>query len=98
VSNVFPPVSWRTSGYTDIIDEYGTQASPRAKKYMEQLIARVASLPKHQQEAIMVTDLVELDIRMSKDQKYLGLPVDVVQLGPSTGLHWVQRKKSCHDN
>jgi hypothetical protein len=86
---------WISAGSNQIIMEFMLRSSPRAKEFMSQWKVESAKLNPIAQQAALASKMIELSISLHPHPEEIGLPVDVLQIIPRTGIHWVQRKTDC---
>jgi hypothetical protein len=82
-------------GLADIVNEFNSQTTARAKIYMRWYLDRIADLPADRQRAELNSKFIELSILLHPRRNELGFPIDVLQLQEGTGVHWVWRKPNC---
>jgi hypothetical protein len=89
------PDIWIAGGHSETAEEYKTQATPKAKAYMESFNKKIQRLPLKAQHSATMKKLIELSILQHPRRNELGFPIDVVQLNKATGIRWIQRKQGC---
>lgn len=80
-------------GHASIVEEFHAQQSARSKQWMQEFKLRYGGMDKF---SLLARYAVNLAIRYHPERDSMGGPVDVVEMLP-TGIHWVQRKPSCHE-
>ncbi len=90
------PGEWKAAGSDEIITEYITGVSVRAMEFLKQWRTQQASNPSPSaRQADLATKIIDLSIRLHPHPERIGPPVDVLQIMPTTGIHWIQRKPEC---
>jgi len=84
-----------SGGQDEVVDEFLNQTSDRAKEYMKGFMPQLSGLTIDQKRAAISSKLIELSILYHPDKSELGFPVDVLQLRPTTGVHWISVKPNC---
>lgn len=87
--------NWYSAGRHEIADEYIKGTSDRAKKFMAPFRTQLATLSPSERDAKMASKLVELSILLHPLKADLAPPVDVLQMKPGIGIHWVSIKPNC---
>jgi hypothetical protein len=89
------PISAVTGGRDEIISEFNSQTSERAREYFKWFIPTISNLPPSQRRALYASKLIELSILLHPKADELGFPIDVLQLRPKSGVSWVSLKPNC---
>lgn len=87
--------NWYSAGRHEIADEYIKGTSDRAKTFMVPFRTQLAALAPSERDAKMASKLVELSILLHPLKADLAPPVDVLQMKPGIGTHWVSIKPNC---
>lgn len=88
--------TWKAAGSDEIIMEYMTGASVRAMEFLKEWRTQQASNPSPSaRQADLATKIIDLSIRLHPHPERIGPPVDVLQIMPTTGIRWIQRKPQC---
>jgi len=91
----YQPPGWIAAGSSEIINEFMLGVSPRAKKFMNDWRANNAKLTPSSRNAELARKMIEFSIRLHPHPEEIGPPVDVLQIMPKTGIHWVQGEAGC---
>jgi len=90
-----PENSHMSGGHDEIITEFLDQTTVRAREYMPWFKSRIASLPRAEQTAELVSKMVELSILLHPDNGELGFPIDIIQMRRRDGLRTLSMKSEC---
>lgn len=86
-----------SAGHDEIIGEFMSQSTPRAAEFMRWWVPQISTFSRSAKRAAVASKLIELSILLHAHQEELGFPIDVVQLRPRAGVHWVSNNKNCPD-
>jgi hypothetical protein len=84
-----------SGGRDEIVREFNSQSSERARKYFGWFNPTITNLPTSQRHALVASKLIELSILLHPQANELGFPIDVLQLRPKSGVSWVSIKPNC---
>jgi hypothetical protein len=92
-----PAHSHISMGHDEVVIEFHDKTTQRAKDYMAWYERRLAGMTVSQSQAELASKFIELSILLHPDNSELGFPIEVLQLRPGTGVHWISHKPKCRN-
>ena len=83
------------TGHGEIGYEFATEASTRAKTEAQRWALEMMNHRGEDPDVLTAIHLVDVSETYAPKDWGIGGPIDVVEIFPNTGVHWIQRKPEC---
>ena len=87
----------KATGHSEIAYEFSGQSSDRARREAQKWEAEILRSPLEDRDVLNVIHLVRLTELYAPKEWGVGGEIDVAEITPTNGVHWIRRKPECQE-